>query len=242
MAKDDTRKGSMSIVLTGSVVQCYRNLERTGLQDPGERLTDYLCAISRWLKQPEIDHVLYCDAGPFLIPEEIFDNKKLESMRIDLRSVAYQLGKGPAESKTLEHVMNSSTRLRENFFKCTGRLFVKNFTEIVRKINFDAKLMAISMNQDYRWADTRFFWLDRTHYRNVIHPNTDLCDDYQKCHIERLYHYFLWQYQDLPPPVVVGRFGHTGELYDEDYSPEEKENARNLINRHGLLRGKYHAL
>ena len=236
MSPIDTPRRKMSVVLTGSVIQSYRGVTKTGLNDPKERLLDYLCAIPLWLERPEIDHVVYCDASGIRIPEELFENDKFESLAIDLRALTLAKGKGPSESRTLEYVMETSPYLSENFYKCTGRLFVKNFGDIHSKIDHSGEYYAIHNPTSQQWADTRFYWMNRNYYRKHIRPHLEENDDYALVHIEHIYARCFQQWNPLPKVSFIGRFGHDGTFYDEDFTPESKERARNLMERYDFFK------
>lgn len=223
----------VAMVLTGSVIQSYRRLEKTGLQNPRERLMDYLCAIRRWINQSEIDQVIYCDAGGFMIPEHVMENDKFQSYAVDLRSVALNRGKGPAECQTLEYLMKHCENLPRNFFKCTGRLFVENFREIFDRLDRTSHLMG--MNRDSHYADTRFYWLNRSYYRPFIRPYLEEINDYTGWHVEFFYAKHCLESQLMPEPVFVGRFGHDGRGYHHDFSEEEKQWAKERIDRDRLM-------
>jgi len=106
----------VTVLLTGSVWQNYPLLDKTGIQNPVERLKDYLCAIPYWLSLSEVDHVVYCDASGFKIPEEIFDSPKFESLAFDLKEACLEKGKSYAEMVSLECAMQHSRFLTRNFF------------------------------------------------------------------------------------------------------------------------------
>ena len=227
-------KGSrrnMSIILTGAVIQSYRGVLNTGLNDPRERLCDYLCAIPLWLERPELDHVVYCDASGVRIPEELFENDKFESLSIDLRLLTLEKGKGPSESRSLEYVMETSPYLSENFYKCTGRLFVRNFEEIHSGIDHSSELCTLSKREWTGEADTRFYWLNRNYYRDRIQPYLGENDDYVFVNIEHVYYRYCLHWNPMPDLSFVGRFGHDGTFYEEGFSRESKERAKSLMER-----------
>ena len=226
----------VAVVLTGSVIQSYRRLEKTGLQNPKERLTDYLCAINRWVNQPEIDLVIYCDAGGFHIPEHVIDHVKFHSFAIDLRSVALTLGKGPAESQTIEYILKHCEVLPQNFFKCTGRLFVENFSEITFQVKHNENMMHMKMNHQSQEADTRFYWCYREYYQTKIQPHLDDNRDYEGIFIEHVFYRYCNKYMGFSDPIFVGRFGHSGHIYHCDYSQNERTWAKEQIDTYRLMK------
>jgi len=229
-----------SIVLSGSVIQSYRGVLSTGVNDPRERLCDYLCAIPLWLERPELDHVVYCDASGFRIPEEIFENDKFESLSLDLRKLTLERGKGPSESRTLQYVIETSPYLSENFYKCTGRLFVKNFGEIHSQIDHAAEFYVIQKTEGFHWADTRFYWLNRNYYRKQIQPHLEENNDYAWVNTEHIHYRYCSQWISMPGVSFVGRSGHDGAFYDEDFSIESREWAWNLMQRYDFFKTNKH--
>ena len=225
----------MSIILTGAVVQSYRGLEGSGLNDPRERLLDYLCAIPLWLERPELDHVVYCDASGIRLPEELFENDKFESLSLNLQALTLAKGKGPSESRSLEYVLETSPYLSENFYKCTGRLFVRNFEEIHSKINHTGDCYTIHKMEPIQWADTRFYWLNRNYYRKYVQPHLWENNDYAFRHTEHVHYRYCHLWNPMPQMRFVGRHGHDGTFYEEDFSPESKARARKLMERYDLI-------
>ena len=222
-----------TVLLTGSVIQSHPGIAPSGLQDTKERLMDYLCAIPLWLAQPDIDHVVYCDAGGFQIPDGIFENPKFESLSIDLTQLCKDRGKGSAETASIEHAMEHSRFLGNDFFKCTGRLFVKNFSEILNEITPIQPYFYLSKNHAIQWADTRLFWIDRHCFFTALKPFLDKMNDHQGRIAEFIYYYHGQEYRQLPIPVFMGRSGHSGAIYEDFYSLESRERA----NWRGTYRG-----
>ena len=218
-----------TILLTGAVIQSHPGLAPTGLQDTKERLLDYLCAIPLWLAQPEINHVVYCDAGGFQIPDSLFENPKFEALSIDLTQLCKERGKGSAETASIEHAMKHSRFLGKDFFKCTGRLFVKNFSEILKEIMPIQPYFYLSKNHAIQWADTRFFWIDRYCYELALKPFLDKMNDFEGRIAEFIYYYHGQEYRQLPTPTFMGRSGHSGVHYEDFYSDEAREHAKKLM-------------
>ena len=236
MRMDPSSNDRFAVVLTGSVVQSYRRLEKTGLQNPKDRLIDYLCAINRWVNQPGIDLVVYCDASGFHIPEHVIDHTKFHSYFIDLRSVALRLGKGPAESRTIEYLLKHCEILPQNFFKCTGRLFVENFSEITSQVKYNEHLMHVKIDRHRcNELDTRFYWCNRKYYQNNIQPHLNENIDYEGIFIEHVFYRYCKEYMDLCDPVFIGRFGHNGHIYHSDYSQYEKTLAKERMDTYRLM-------
>jgi len=225
-----------SVFLTGSMTQNYGCVESSGVHDPLERLKDYLCAITLWLKQPVVEHLIFCDASGFLIPEGIFGDSRFQSMAIDLEELARNCGKGIAESRTIEYAMMNNRRLGRLFYKCTGRLFIANFSEIHDRVKLIHQGICISLDLQAGEADTRFFRMDQESYDRCLLPHTGEIYDYGGPSIEQIYYHHCNEYHPLPKTVYVGRSGHSGRLYDEDYPQEIKDTAGRLMKKIDLSR------
>ncbi len=218
-----------TILLTGSVTQNYSELASSGVWDPQERLLDYLCAIQCWLKQPDVGAVVYVDSSGFQLPEELFNNPRLETLSIDLTEYCRHKGKGPAEMQSMIYAMEKSRLLDRDFFKCTGRLFVDNFSQILHSVNLDKPSYYLRFHENVRWCDTRFYWFHRNVFDSEIHPFLERMNDYEHTNTEHVHYDHLKTREELPQPAYVGRYGHDGTLYEKDYSEEIKANARKLL-------------
>jgi hypothetical protein len=221
----------ITILLTGSVIQNHPGILSTGIQNSWERLSDYLCAIPLWLAEPEIEHVIYCDAGGFKIPEEIFESPKFESLELDLKEICRKRGKGTGEAMSMEYAMQHSRLLGKNFFKCTGRLFVKNFSEILQTMTPIQPYFYLCKDHKVQWGDTRFYWMNRDCYEESLQPFLDRMNDFEGRIAEFIYYYHAQEYRQLPQPVYIGRSGHTGQIYAEYFSDEVHANAVRLMKK-----------
>jgi hypothetical protein len=57
---------------------------------------------------------------------------------------------------------------------------------------------------------------------------------YQGHVLESLFHEYLADSQPFSEPRLVGYGGHSNNLYDEDYSGQEKQDAEEMIREFGL--------
>ena len=228
-----------AVLLTGSVKQNSPFVGSEGVQDSQERLLDYLCAIEMWLSLPEISVVVYCDASGYRLPESLFENAKLETLAIDLNESCRLRGKGFAETYSIQHAIRHSRLLPRDFFKCTGRLFVMNFTEIWNAIHPVEPYFYLDVNSDYRWTDTKFFWFNRDEFESKLFPHVDdMNDDKYQC-VEYVYYQRVQEYRRIPKTFFIGRSANDGRFFEKDYSEEIKKISRyrrSLIDENTLPR------
>jgi hypothetical protein len=222
-----------TIILTGAIRPSYP-VQRN---NPLVRLTDYLCALRRWLDVPVLEQVIYCDASGCRIPESVFDSEKFESLSFDASDHARQYEAGRAEAETIQYVLEKSGFSFDSFFKCTGRLFVKNFDELFREMEGkqDVPLFLRPWYAD-GWADTRFFRITAEAFKQRIEPRiTELTGQKRHGHvIESLFHEYLDRAVSFSEPCFIGHDGHQNRLYGEDFSEQEQRTASQIISRWGI--------
>jgi hypothetical protein len=219
------------ILLTGSAVQYCPAIPKTGLWDTRERLTDYLCAIRLWLEDPNVRSVIYCDAGGYQLPEEIISNDRFESLNINLIDLCVQKGRGAAECESIRYAMEKSRFLGNRFFKCTGRIYVTNFNEIVRATQPEGQFLYLNKSDKLQGADTRFYGIDKTYYLESVLPLIEKMHDYSNEIVEKVFYHHIHQYCFFPIAHIMGRSAYFGHHY-ETYYPESLLNkTRRLLEK-----------
>lgn len=135
-----------------------------------------------------------------------------------------QRGKGYGEAKLIEFALQSSALLQstDNFFKCTGKLFVNNFLAISNLI-----LQNNIKSVFWRWSDglynftndyidTRFYYVDRKTFDSKILRFLLSTDERTASNLERqAYKSILPFYNSglFIRPVIIGYGGGGGELH-----------------------------
>jgi len=222
-----------TIILTGAICPSWPVLR----SDPMTRLTDYLCAIRRWLEVPALAQVIYCDASGCVIPENVFESEKFESLSFDASDHARKYEAGRAETETLVFALGKTRFQFDAFYKGTGRLFVNNFEQIQREITM-APEVPLFLRPWYvaGWADTRFFRISNTCFKQWIEPRIpELTGQHRGGYVvESLFHEYLSQASPFSEPRLVGHGGHCNNLYEEDFSELEKQQAEEVILKFGL--------
>ena len=221
-----------TLLLTGAIRPSFP-VQRS---DPYTRLIDYLCAIRRWLDVPTLEHVIYCDASGCHIPENVFGSEKFESLSFDASEHARQYEAGRAEAETLAFILEKSRFQFDTFYKCTGRLFVKNFDELSHEME-EKQNIPLFLRPWYieEWADTRFFWMTVQAFKEWIAPRIgELTGHGYHGHvIESLFHEYISNARIFSEPRLVGYGGHGNNLYEEDFFEQEKQCAEEMIQKFG---------
>jgi hypothetical protein len=222
-----------TIILTGAIDPSWPVTRN----NPLVRLTDYLCAIRRWLEVPLLDQVIYCDAGGCTIPENVFGYEKFESLSFDASDHARQYEAGRAEAETIQYVLEKSRFSFDSFYKCTGRLCIENFTELFHEMERKQDI-PLFLRPWYAagWADTRFFRITVKAFKQWIEPRIQELTG-QKRHghvIESLFHEYLNRAVSFSEPYFIGHDGHQNRLYGEDFSEQEQRTASQIISRWGI--------
>lgn len=222
-----------TIILTGAICPSYP-MQRN---DPLVRLVDYLCAIRRWIDTPTLNQVIYCDASGSRIPEDVFSTEKFESLSFDASDYARRYEAGRAEAESLVFILEKSRFCFDSFFKCTGRHYVNNFSIIQQEI-YQNENINLALREWYlpEWADTRFFWMTKIIFENLLQPriNELTGHDFNGHVLESLFFEFLDQAKTFTEPEIVGYSGHLNYVYMTDFHANEKKQAIEIVNYFGL--------
>lgn len=222
-----------TILLTGAIRPSFP-VQRN---DPLVRLTDYLCAIRRWLNVSTLSQIVYCDAGGCRIPEDVFGSERFESLTFDASDHARRFGAGRGEAESLAYMLKHSRFTFDAFFKCTGRHYVDNFECLQEEIRTHGENgLALRLWYVPYWADTRFFWVTRAVFHTHMEPRIrELTGERYKGHVlESLLFEYLDQATSFTEPEIVGYSGHLNFIYRSDFLQEEKEEALSLVEQYGL--------
>ena len=199
------------------------------MTDPVMRAIAAKAALYFWVSQG-IEQIVLADAtGTNLLSaaeEAEIDNSETRVEQIhyqqDNESVTRK-GKGYGEGKLIEYALDNSELLArgEYFFKCTGKLYVRNFPVIAGAI----KTKNIS-NLFWRymgdgswmepWADCRFYYTSKTFARSHLLPAYFASNDRTDAVCEYHIHQALARNMQIGKsvrPLITGYGGGTGETY-----------------------------
>lgn len=196
------------------------------------RLVSAKAAIFFWASQG-VRNIVITDATDVVLlnPEEV---TLLEQMNVRVEQLHFmqdheQLrlrGKGYGEGKLIEFALDHSAILKEveHFFKCTGKVYCRNFHAIAQMIE-SSQLSNIfwghfsDLHALQAWADMRFFFTSKEFCRQFILPAYAQADDSAGVAAE----FFCLRAitQHLSPiyslrPLLSGFAGSTGNQYPDE--------------------------
>jgi hypothetical protein len=201
------------------------------MSDSNMRSITTRAAVFFWIGQGQ-KSIVICDAtgSDVLSPEELATVRKLGVL---IEQLAYQQddillaqrGKGFAEGQLIKFAVENSQLLgrSSSFFKCTGKVFCRNFAAIWDLIarnnigNMYWKLFESSL-VDRNLVDARFFYTSSSDFQRLLLPA------YEQSTETRILEYNLLQSLDTQlqrgkslRPQLSGFAGGTGNQYPESH-------------------------
>jgi hypothetical protein len=217
------------ILITSSV---YVSTSLAKVNDAKLRVNLVLESIKHWIKITQNSKIILCDGSGFDFTEDvvaIFPKAEIECLHFnnDKNCVALY-GKGYGEGQIIQFALMNSKVLNNSkeFVKCTGKLWVENFAQIIDQFEGDFQCQLSVKNyfsiRKIRpfFVDTRFYIANRDFYlRNLLHSHLRVRDSegyyLEHCFADSLIKNrikvssFLFK----TPPVIRGVSGSSGEIY-----------------------------
>jgi len=199
------------------------------MTNPVARTIAAKAALYFWVSQG-IEQVVLADAtGTNLLTDAemtLLDESETRIEQINYRQASDSVlakGKGYGEGKLIEYALGNSELLarEQYFFKCTGKLYVRNFPSIAATVkannigNFFWKYMGDGTFPE-PWADCRFYYTSKSFFKSHLLPAYLESDD--KALITCEYHLHKALDRDIKigrghRPLISGYAGGTGEPY-----------------------------
>ncbi len=115
------------------------------MRDPDERLRETVAALLAWIAQSSVRSIVLCDNSGIELDFSPIrrladrDGVEFEAIIYKDNSIAQRLGKGAGEGHILDRALSESRLLANcaTFWKCTGKLFVSNFTDLAASHRLD---------------------------------------------------------------------------------------------------------
>ncbi len=215
-------------VLITTANQPPKNVPFLQMTDVALRQITAKASVFFWAAQG-IEKIVIADAtgGSLLDDNELLLLKKIN---VDVEQISYcqndslikSRGKGYGEGELLKFALENSIFLRagENFFKCTGKVYCRNFESIFKMIKHN-NLQSIfwrhlgegdSLQQ---WADIRFFYTTREFCEESLIPAYQRSDDRQAAAEYFVFHLLNEKLLTgkAPRPLLSGFEGGTGRQY-----------------------------
>jgi hypothetical protein len=199
------------------------------MSDPVMRTIAAKAALYFWVSQG-IEQIVLVDAtGTNLLSE--YEAAEIDKSETRVEQINYtqsdegviKQGKGYGEGKLIEYAINNSELLarQEHFFKCTGKLYARNFQTIAAVIkannitNLFWKFMGDGSSTQ-PWADCRLYYTSKSFAKNHLIPAYLQSDDHAGITCEYHIHEALERNMKVVRglrPLITGYCGATGEAY-----------------------------
>lgn len=240
------------LLLTGTI-QVAAGLPDSPLNDPHQRERDYLDSLRFYLAQPKVSQVVFVEnSGADLRRFRDLDvprNVRLEIVSLDQNVFPSEFGKGFGEATLMDSVLTHSELLAAApaFIKATGRLLVRNVSELLGTIDvecsghFDVRdhdiYRRLRLPGSGHHADTRFFVVHKqlfdAHFRRLHANHTSGTFSLEASYLRaiRSARSAGWNVRDrfFVEPQYGGVAGH-GKNYD-GLTERAKRQLRNLTRR-----------
>ena len=221
----------------------------TNLTDAKQRLDAHLDSLAEWSRTPDVEEIVICDGSgydlePHLAPlRQAHPHMRYEalSFRNDQEMVARR-GKGYGEGEIVLHALGHSRILQNSpaFAKCTGKLWLSNFSACLRGWNGQAGFNLWGRTR-IDSIDTRFYLVARDFFDRHLRDRYRDVDDPAGYYLEHSYRdgleglpprsYVMW-----PAPRLQGVSGSSGQgLPPQGVGRRMRNDLRNLAFRTGIL-------
>lgn len=227
--KNQTITSTPTLLLTSCV---YVSAPFVELNVPANRVELILESINQWINIAGNLFIVICDGSGYDFTKDVaekFPQAKIEciSFKNDAASVA-AYGKGYGEGEIIKYALEHSEYLkRADFFvKCTSKLWVKNFPEILKRWNnkfqcqFGLARPKSIRNAKPAFVDTRFYIIKKDIYIEYFSNAYKNVRDQDGYYLENCFKdVILNKNMRLSsilfsiPPLIEGVAGTTGETY-----------------------------
>lgn len=193
-----------NLLLTGTIDPSKFNNTMTTLTDVQVRLHQYETAIDWWLLKSNFKNIVFIENSGFPFDIQKYTRlAELHQKRFEYISGTPYVketivhGKSYGEIKLITEAIEKSTLLKteKSFYKCTGRLIIKNINKILKtKYNSDTVFTGIPTD---KWAFTWFFSVNIDFYQKYLIDAYKYVDDQKGVYMEHIYYQRLLQHREL---------------------------------------------
>lgn len=213
------------------ITTCIRSSDETvKLKDENLRLKHTLEGIENWARiHPQGNYVI-CDGSNYDISkmlQERCPNLNIEFLKFqnsieDVRKKGKGFGEGEIINYALEH--SHFLKNAKYFFKCTGKLWVENFHEIVPPLSTKFGSKAVFKNilgiipLRLIYIDTRFFFVSKDFYQKelgTLYSKTNFLPNHsiEDLYLDRFQKLSLESHILSTTPIIFGMSGGSASFY-----------------------------
>ncbi len=174
------------ILLTGTIYP--DQVFSLGRTDPIQREADYYHALTQWLKKGF--PVIFCENSNYKsarIDQMQADHAGFEFLQYKETTDLSKKGKGLGEFSIMAYAHANSQIIKESDYviKITGRLFVRNFEKIMRKLSAMEPDVVAPLELKLKWADSRMFIYKKFFFEDYFSKYGNQIDDSTRFVFER---------------------------------------------------------
>lgn len=168
----------MVLIIT-ACIKPQNSISNIAIRDENIRLQQYLESLEFYINSESITDIIFCDNSATSFDESLLvklakkKNKNLEIHRFKSNTLACATrGKSYGEYEIMKYVFEHSYLVKQHncFVKITGRLIVKNFDKIVRKLsdkNNYFVFLGNPINRNGKKIDTRFYSMKVDDFKKI---------------------------------------------------------------------------
>jgi len=238
------------LIISAAIDISDSNVPYTALTDTDIRLKQYLQSLEFAIENYEyIETIIFCDNTNYnydysdIVDKAHKKNKNLEVLKFqgDKEKVSVQ-GKGYGEGEIINYIFNNSIYIHnyDSFYKITGRLYVKNFNDIIKKSKGKSHF-AFYPKEIYGTSDdiisTVFYKISKDLYTDKLLYAYKLVNDTEGNYLEKVF-YKILQNHNIKSfkcfPNISGVSGSTGGAYDLSSTKMYIERIFNYLGVHDI--------
>jgi len=218
-----------TLLLTSSIVV---SAPYVAISDPSHRVKLTLDSIKQWLEIAGDLNIVICDGSGYDLTQEVsayFPLAKIECIHFQNdNELVSMYGKGYGEGEIIKYALEHSVYLKQAdyFIKCTSKLWVKNFPEIMRRWNNQFQCQfGLEKPKSFRRAiphiiDTRFYIINKNYYSKYFIDTYKKVRDHEGYYLENSFRDVVLNAKlkassilFTTHPQIEGVAGTSGETY-----------------------------
>jgi hypothetical protein len=239
-----TNKSAQKLVCVPVLITSAINVSaaNTVLTDATVRLDLTLKSIDQWRSTPGVSHVIVCDGSGFDFNPHI-SNLTSTQGRVGCEVLAFTndiagvkaKGKGYGEGEIVNHALQQSSVLKDSshFAKCTGKLWIENFSICLKGFN---GLASFDFRGNFKPSqiDTRFYIVNKKFFVTNMSGLHHFVDDGNGFYLEHsfrdgLSNFKLSDYVMHPTPRIIGVSGSMGVRFKPNWIKDQLRDARSRL-------------
>ena len=229
------KKPKKICLLLTSCIYPNKDVPFLELKDSKIRKQQYLLSIEFFIKESNIDKIVFCDSSnakeeSYLTNLAKKYNKNFEWISfVGNNSLVNKFGKGYGEGEIIEYALRNSILLKKSDYilKITGRMIVKNIDLIIKtSCKYDFYCYPILFNNQNVFLSTKMYIISKKLYEEYFLNKYNLVRDMENIYLENIFAKTVLD-NNLKTkvfridPDFVGYSGTTGEKLKE-YSSFDK--------------------